>query len=307
MIFVLLIEKKFMKRIQLLCLVFAISSCKGQSVSSNLKTNADDNTLLWEIRGNGLTAPSYLFGTFHMMCKDDIQFSTQLKEAVKNTGEIYLEMDMDDPATLFGGLMLMNMKNGKKLKDLYTADEYDRVTSFFKDSLQTPLGLFQSMKPYFLLSLLYPKMMTCKSVSGVEEEIMGLAKTYKKEILGLETMEFQASIFDSIPYKEQAAELLKAIDSMAKSRIYFDSMIVAYKNQQMDELETLLNNNEFGIEENQDVLLDNRNKNWVDQLKLIMEKKAVFVAVGAGHLVGKQGLIVLLRNAGYTVRPLENK
>jgi uncharacterized protein YbaP (TraB family) len=307
MIFVFLIEKILMKLIQLLCFVFVINSCKAQSVSSNLKTNADDNTLLWEITGNGLTAPSYLFGTFHLMCKDDIQFSTQLKEAVKNTDEIYLEMDMDDPATLFGGLMLMNMKNGKKLKDLYTVDEYDRVTNFFKDSLQTPVGLFQSMKPYFLLALLYPKMMPCKSVSGVEEEIMGLAKLYKKEIQGLETMEFQASIFDSIPYKEQAAELLKAIDSMAKSRIYFDSMIVAYKNQQMDELETLLNNNEFGIEENQDVLLDNRNKNWVEQLKIIMKKKTVFVAVGAGHLVGKQGLIILLRNVGYTVRPLENK
>jgi len=279
----------------------------AQSNTDRLKTNKDDNTLLWEISGNGLKTPSYLFGTFHMLCKDDINFSKPFIQAVKKSKEIYLEMDMDDPATLFGGLMLMNMKEGKKLKDLYTDDEYKRVSDYFKDSLQTPIGVFQTMKPYFIVAMLYPKMMPCKSISGVEEEIMKLAKENKKPISGLESMAFQAAIFDSIPYKTQAGELLKAIDSMAKSRIYFDSMIIAYKNQQMNEIENLLTSTEFGVEENQDLLLDKRNKNWVAQLKNIMKKEPVFVAVGTGHLIGKTGLIALLRKEGFKVRPLENK
>ena len=280
--------------------------CSAQTGSANLKTNANDNTLLWEVSGKGLSAPSYLFGTFHLLCKEDIRFSNSLKQAVNNATSVYLEMDMDDPATLFGALMLMNMKGNKKLKDLYSDDEYKRVIDYFKDSLQTPIYLFQSMKPYFLVAMLYPKMMPCKTVSGVDDEIMKLAKENKKEIKGLETMAFQASIFDSIPYEAQAKELLKAIDSMDKSRVYFDSMIVAYKNQRMNEIEVLLNNDEFGMEDNQDILLDNRNKNWVEQLKIIMKKEPVFTAVGAGHLPGKTGLIALLRKEGYTVRPLEN-
>ncbi len=296
-----------MKLIQLLFFLLIMISGKAQSGPDNLKTNGDDHTLLWEISGNGLAAPSYLFGTFHLLCKEDIQFSNALKQAVKNTREIYLEMDMDDPATLFGGLKLMNMQKGKKLKDLYTEETYKRVATYFKDSVKMSIGLFQSMKPYFLLAMLYPKMMPCKTISGVEEEIMNLARENKKEIQGLETMEFQASIFDSIPYEEQASELLKVIDSIEKSRVYFDSMIVAYKNQRLDEIEILVTGNEFGIAENQDILLDKRNKNWVDQLKVIMKKDPVFVAVGAGHLVGKNGLISLLKAEGYLVKPLENK
>jgi len=296
-----------MKIYSLVTLIFIISSCKGQS-AGNLKTNENDNTLLWEVTGNGLKAPSYLFGTFHMLCKEDIKFSSPLKQAVKNSDKIYLEMDMDDPATLLGGLMLMNMKDGKKLKELYKPEDYKRVESFFKDSLKTPLTLFQSMKPYFLVAMLYPKMMPCKTVSGIEEGLMKLAKEDKKEILGLETMAFQASIFDSIPYEKQATELLKAIDSMAMSKMYFDSMLSVYKNQQLNEIEIMFSKNEFGMEaEDQDILLDNRNKNWVAQLKDIMKKEPVFIAVGAGHLVGKMGLIALLRKEGYNVRPLQNK
>ena len=295
-----------MKLLYLFCLIFSLATANAQSGESKLKTNADDNTLLWEISGNGLSAPSYLFGTFHLLCKEDINFSASLKQAISNCKEIYLELDMDDPATLFGGIMLMTMKDGKKLKDLYTAEEYKRVSDYFKDSLQTPIGLFQAMKPEFLVALLYPKMMPCNTVSSVEEEIMKLAKAGEKEIKGLETMAFQASIFDSIPYEKQAEELLNAIDSMEKSRIYFGLMLAAYKNQQLNDIEKIINDPEFGLENNQDILLDDRNKNWVVQLKQIIKNVPVFTAVGAGHLPGKAGLIALLRAEGYMVRGLEN-
>lgn len=283
------------------------AAAKAQNNTGNLKANEDDNTLLWEVSGNGLVSSSYLFGTFHLMCKDDIRFSNKLKQAITASNEVYLELDMDDPATLMGGLMLMNMKGGKKLKDLYSAEAYKRISDYFKDSLQTPLGLFQSMKPEFLVALLYPKMMPCSSTSSIEEGIMQLAKTGNKEIKGLETMAFQASLFDSIPYEKQADDLLKAVDSMEKSRNYFRLMLKAYKGQRMDEIERMVNDPEFGLEDNQDIFLDDRNKNWVGQLKEIMKKGPVFTAVGTGHLVGKNGLIALLRAQGFTVRGLENK
>ena len=72
-------------------------------------------------------------------------------------------------------------------------------------------------------------------------------------------------------------------------------MLASYKNQRMDEIEKLLMDPEFGITENQDVLLNKRNKNWVTQLKIIMMNRPVFIAVGAGHLAGENGLIALLR------------
>ena len=296
-----------MKLFYFFSLMLSLVSVKAQTNGNSLKANADDNSLLWEISGNGLPASSYLFGTFHLLCKDDIHFSEALKQAITNSKKIYLELDLDDPATLMGGLMLMNMKGGKKLKDLYTAEEYKKISTFFKDSLNTPIGLFQQMKPGFLAALLYPKMMPCNASSSVEESIMQLAKAGGKEIKGLETMAFQASVFDSIPYEKQAEELLHAIDSMEKARIDFGLILAAYKEQRLDQIEKIINDPQFGSTENQDVLLDNRNKNWVGQLKQIMKQEPVFTAVGAGHLVGKNGLIALLRAEGYMVKPLFNK
>lgn len=296
-----------MKLIRLVLLVLIISSCNAQPATDTLKTNKDDNTLLWEVSGKGLAKPSYLFGSFHLLCKTDIHFSEQLLKAIKRSIEVYLELDLDDPSTLMGGMLLLNMNGGKQLKDLYSPGDYKKVEDFFKDSLKSSLTLFQSMKPAFLESLLYPKMMPCKTISGVEEELMEEAKKDKKEIQGLETMAFQASIFDSIPYADQAKELLKTIDSLSSYKKFFDTMITVYKSQRLDEIEKMFSKSEFGMEENQDMLLNNRNKNWVKQLKLIMKKEPVFVAVGAGHLVGEMGLIALLKKEGYVLRPLENR
>lgn len=295
-----------MKFYYLALLLIGVHSLQAQQPGS-LKSNADDNTLLWEVSGNGLTTASYLFGTFHLLCKDDILFSKALKRSVSTASVVYMELDMDDPAMLLGGLAMMSMKNGKKLKDLLTEEEYKRVELFFKDSLKSSLGFFQGMKPMMLTSLVYPKLMPCETVTSVEDQLVKLAKENKKEVRGLETLAFQSSVFDSSPYKEQADELLKTIDSLAKSKLLFDSMAKAYKNQDMAAIEHILTDDDFGMEGNQDILLDKRNKNWVDQLKTIMHKEPVFVAVGAGHLPGKSGVIALLRKEGYTVRPVENR
>jgi uncharacterized protein len=295
-----------MKIIKLVIAVLLFSSCTAQNNNIKLKTNNSDNTLLWEISGKQLSKPSYLFGTFHLICKADIPFGAQLKTALKSVQEIYMEMDMDDPSRLAGALQLMNMKGDTTLKSLYSAEEYKRLQQFFSDSLQMPLGMFQSMKPIFLEAMLYPKMLPCKTMSGVEEELLLLAKENKKPIQGLETMAFQASVFDSIPYTSQAKELLKSIDSLDAYRIHFGTMVKAYKSQQLKKILELLTNKEFGVDDNQDVLLDNRNKNWITQLNTIMKKENVFIAVGAGHLVGDMGLINLLRKEGYTVRPIKN-
>jgi uncharacterized protein YbaP (TraB family) len=299
-----------MRYIFLLFFAGLLHSCTAQKTPSKplsvLPENKDDNTLLWEISGNGIDTPSHLFGTFHLMCKEDIHFSDNLKTAIKNADEVYFEMDLDDPANTLGAMFYMNMKDGKKLKDLYTEAEYKRIISFFKDSMQLPDMLLQRMKPTFLEAFLYPKMMPCKTMSGVEEELMKIAKADKKEIKGFETIAFQASVFDSIPYDVQAKSLLKTIDSLPLYRLNFDTMLNVYKSQQVSKIEKLFNGSDLTQEENLDVMLYNRNKNWVNQLKKILKKDNIFMAVGAGHLVGKQGLIELLRKEGYTVKPIKN-
>jgi uncharacterized protein YbaP (TraB family) len=294
-----------MKAIFFLSMLFAVLGCQSQPVPK-LPANNDGNSLLWEISGKGLKRPSYLFGTFHMMCKDDIRFSENLLSALKNAEEVYFEMDLDDAANTLGAMFFMNMKNGNTLKALYTDEEFNRVNTFFKDSLHVALTSFQKMKPSFLEAFLYPKMMPCKNPSGVEQELLKIAGKEHKEIKGFETIAFQASVFDSIPYAQQARSLLGSIDSLPKYRAYFDTMMTVYKSQQLEKIEAMFNHPEFGMQDGLEFLLDKRNINWVSQLKNILPEKNIFIAVGAGHLVGNKGLIALLRKEGYTVRPIEN-
>jgi uncharacterized protein len=295
-----------MKRFLFLIIVLGLlQSCKAQKTLP-VSYSDSTNTLLWEISGKGLEKPSYLFGTFHIMCKDDIRFSKNLKSALKNSAEVYFEMDLDDPTNTLGGIFFMNMKD-TTLKDLYTEEEYLKVSNFFNDTLHTNIKYLNKMKPMMLEALLYPHFMPCKNASGVEMELMALAQKDKKEIKGFETIAFQASMFDSIPYRTQAKALLKDIDSIGTAKIFLDSMISIYKNQETDKLFALMTNDAFGDVGNTDLLLTKRNTTWVKEIKEILLLKNIFIAVGAGHLFGPDGLIEMLKKEGYAVRAVENK
>jgi uncharacterized protein len=100
---------------------------------------------------------------------------------------------------------------------------------------------------------------------------------------------------------------LKSIDSFSVYKDEFDTMLAMYKKQQLDSMESMIDKSEFGADKYGDLLLTDRNKNWVKQLRVIMKNESVFVAVGAGHLVGNTGLINLLKKIGYKVEPLQNK
>jgi uncharacterized protein YbaP (TraB family) len=284
-------------------LLFITTFFKGEAQS---RKDVSNNTLLWKISGNGLQKPSYLFGTFHLMCKDDIRFSDRLKQALQAADTIYMELKLDDPSAIASVMEDMKMKGGQTLKNFYTDSEYIRVEKFFNDSLHLSIDAFQYYKPYFLVAAIYPLLLPCKNISGVEDQLVKLAKEDNKSIEGLETMEFQSSVFDSIPYAEQAKDLLRSVDSMGQNREEFTTMLNVYKHQQIDKIEELFEKSEFGIEDHEDLLVNERNINWVKQLDQIMKRGSVFVAVGAGHLVGQRGLIALLRTEGYKVQPLKN-
>ncbi len=293
---------------QITFFLFCITICnlvKGQPFNKN-DYNKDNNSLLWEISGKDIKQPSYLFGTFHLMCKEDIHFSENLLKALKYSSSLYLEIDLDDPTNTFNAFKYMYMKDGITLRKLFDSTQYKKIQKFFSDSLHMTMSMVEKMKPAFSSSLVYPFMMTCKTTDGIEMELIKKSKQLQKESYGFETVEFQSSIFDNIPYNEQATALYNMIDSIDAYKSNFIKMLSLYKSQRLDEIEKSFND-EPGFEEQKDVLLTNRNKNWVSQLKNILPQSTIFIAVGAGHLAGEIGLIQLLKNEGYTLKPVYNK
>lgn len=126
----------------------------------------------------------------------------------------------------------------------------------------------------------------------------------------METMAYQAGVLDSIPYKLQAEQLVSYIDNIhnnSNEDKELNEMMSAYMSQDLQKLEDLMKKTDMGIGNFTEVLLYNRNRNWVAKMKDILPGKTLLIAVGAGHLPGDQGVISLLRKAGYTVTPIENK
>jgi uncharacterized protein YbaP (TraB family) len=270
-----------------------------------------ENTLLWKISGNGIEKPSYLFGTIHMLCGDDAALSDNMKKAIRNSDEIYFEVDLDNLFEMIGAMGKMKMNGDTTLHDLLNDSDYQKVKNYFEDKgSMLPFSMLETFKPMLAASTLEESSLPCDNTTMMEQVIMQEAKQYNKKIKGLETMAYQAGVLDSIPYHLQAEQLLEYINK-ANQGDHSDKelleMLAAYKEQDLNKLEKLLISSDAGVSSFTDVLLYHRNENWVKKLKDILPGKSLVIAVGAGHLPGDKGVISLLRKAGYTVTPVENK
>jgi uncharacterized protein YbaP (TraB family) len=270
-----------------------------------------EKSLLWEISGNGLTKPSYLYGTIHMICKDDASLGDSLIAAIQRCDRVYFEVDMDNLLEMITALKDFKMRNDTTLADLLSKEDYEKVKEYMESKGGLlPFSKLETYKPMLASSLLMESGIGCEESVAMEQLIMEEAKKNKKRIEGLETMSYQASIFDSIPYKLQAEQLLKYVnDDGSKSQAdkQFEEMIEAYKAQDIEKLGEYVKDDDGGLNNYEDILIYNRNRNWVKKLKTLMPEKSLMIAVGAGHLAGEKGVIKLLRKEGYTVRPVKYK
>ncbi len=273
-----------------------------------------DKALLWEVTGQDLTASSFVYGTIHMINKSDFFLTESTKKALSETDKITFEInmeDMDNFAALMPVMMKMFMADGKTLKDLYTEEEYKLVKDHF-EKLGLPLAFLGRIKPMFLSMMASEDAMNMQSetqsgeIVSYEMELMKLAQDQEKAIAGLETAEFQMSLFDSIPYDAQAQMLMATIKSgdTESEDNQLEQMVEMYKNQDIQGMQRMVKGDEGGISEYEELLLLRRNRNWIPVMEEMMAENPTFFAVGAGHLGGDEGVIALLRKAGYTVKPI---
>jgi uncharacterized protein len=277
----------------------------------------DTKSLLWEISGKDLKKPSYLYGTIHLIPKKDFFMTDATKKAFEASQKVTFEInmkEMNNPMAMMSIFTKALIPNGKKLKDFLNDEDYGLVQRKF-DSLGLPLKMLERVKPMFLSVMVgsdgeqIPMDGSTKESNkstSYEMEFLKMGETQKKEFGGLETVEFQMSIFDSIPYQAQADMLVKTIKNGGSGNNELAKMIEMYKNQDIEAMCQMLKSgdeSELGNYEN--MLLNNRNINWIPLMSKAMIQKSTFFAVGAGHLGGEKGVVNLLKKAGYTVKPLK--
>lgn len=279
-------------------------SCLTLLTSLTIVSAQSNGTLLYKISGNDLSEPSYLYGTIHLMCEKDFAISDQLKAALVEVDQYVLELDMDDPSMMMKMQQNMMMKEGKKLSDLLEADEYTMVKTYFAENLGMPLDQMGMIKPFMLSSMIYPAILGCP-IKSYEMELVQSAKANSKEVLGLETVEFQLGIFDQVSYEEQADMLLETVEEVDLAKKEFGTLVEAYKKGDAQLLLQKMEESTFEMsDEMMEMMLPQRNQNWIPKITEIATEKSSLFAVGAGHLAGERGVVNLLKKAGFDVTPV---
>lgn len=255
------------------------------------------NSLLWKVQISKDSPASYIFGTIHLVTKDQFKKSKLLEKKLKQCSKLVLEMEVDVPlSTQLEWAKKMTLPPGKTIPDYLNDSAKAAFSSILLDSLQLSTSKYERyirLKPIILYSILIKE--TIGKIESYELYLNHLAKKNKIPVYGLETFEYQLSIFDSIAIADQ-------VDMFVSSNIKdeMSDLNKLYMEQNIDTLSSVLSSDTSAQNLEQQLLIT-RNLNWVDQISEMAKKEAVFVAVGGAHLGGKYGLIRQLRAKGYIV------
>jgi uncharacterized protein YbaP (TraB family) len=281
----------------------------GTTLNSFAYTIKSDDSpgLLYEITGKDLKKPSYLFGTIHVICPNDMLSMDKLNQYLEQTDQLIMEIDMDNAQEM----QVMNtgllMSDGKTLKDFLTAEEFAKVDEMFKANMEMSVENLKQIKPFFLSLMISmsPKVLGCSPPTSYERSLLQAAKSKNKGIEGLETVSSQFAVLDKNPLDKQAKDLYKMSLDPQKAFNDFKKLIESYKAQNSDNLYDLIVSQMSEEKEFQVSLLDERNKNWIPKIEKAINEKPSFIAVGGGHLGGKNGVINLLRQQGYKIKTIK--
>lgn len=294
-----------------------VSSCKTtkDGVANKKQETVEsydlENSLLWKIEGKQLTKPSYLFGTIHLISADKFFWPKGALSALDESEDVVFEIDLDDMFDMGAQMGLLTkafMKDNKTLADFYSEEDYNLVEAHF-EKMGIPMFLMKKIKPMFLTVFASGDVKMGEgfgndsSTKSYEMELYSIAQEAKKDVDGLESIEYQLSVFDSIPYQEQADMLLQTIKVGDTGDDAFAEMVQMYVDQDINKMVASMSEEE-GISGHEDLLLYNRNRNWIPVMAKKMMTAQTFFAVGAGHLGGKDGVVDLLKKEGYKLTPL---
>jgi uncharacterized protein YbaP (TraB family) len=267
---------------------------------------AQSDGILWKISGKGLSRPSYLFGTIHYHCHPEMINRPAVQNAIRATSKVALEMNISDMDVLMAMYTRSLKPFGTSLVSLMDSKDYGIVDSACRYYLEDSLANFDTKSPMDLMTSMYlsEKFMSCKGLP-IDFVIVEMAKKSGKKITGLESFEFQDSLMRSIPVEMQLKWLLEFCTDAKKAKREFVALTKAYNDQNSKELYTIALETSPESAYLKDALLVKRNISWVKFLESNMSLMPYFMAVGAGHLGGEEGLVSLLKKAGYTLTPVK--
>lgn len=276
--------------------------------------------LLYRVSGNGLEEPSYIIGTYHLAPASFVDDIRGAHEAMAAVEQVYGEVDtenLDRAQQLM--LEAMMLPEGRRIADLFTEDEMSRINAYVREVMSVDLSnpfvaeqlgrMRPSVLAVQLLMLQYMKITPDFDATNlIDEYFQKEARKVGKRVGGFESVEFQMELlYGEKSDEEERDELLELVDNNAETFATMQEMTEAYFSFDMKSIRSLtereLHNGDMTLEEFKELITD-RNRRWVEAMPEVMREAPTLFVVGAGHLPGNEGVIALLKEAGYKVKPV---
>ena len=299
-------NRSYRKTISVLSAILLFLLCIN--VFAQQSKEHDQKHPLWKISSKTNTV--YILGSVHVLKQDAYPLDKSIEKAYANSPRLFFEINFDQvdeqklqQLTVAKGAY----HDGRTLKDDLSKQTYELVKQRLAGQ-GLNIEKFERFKPWLLaMSIEVSEMQRLgfDPSKGVDNYFYKKAKKDKKEIDGFETAEYQLNLLGDMPARMQEAmllEIMKGIDNVQKE---VDVIIEAWKSGDAEALDTVLLNSFEGFPDVYQQLITDRNKNWMPKIEsLIGQKENAMIILGAGHLVGKDGILAALKQEGYQVEQL---
>jgi uncharacterized protein len=266
--------------------------------------HASAEPAIWVVKGPHATV--YLFGTIHALDKNHPWHSAKVSAAIQQSQSLWLEVpNVDDAASMQPLIMQLGLDMAHPLSSKLTPDQMTKLNKA-ATGLPGGSGMLEMMKPWLagmMLSLAPVMQAGYDPNTGVELELKPEFAKANKPVKGFETMEQQIHYFADMSDKAQLDFLVSELDDADSAVDKFKELVAAWYSGDVAKLDAL-NNADFRDKYPDlfQLLVVKCNQSFVTQIQDLLKGDSVtFVAVGAGHLVGKDGVPAMLEKQGFKV------
>lgn len=265
---------------------------------------APERHCLWEVRGDRNTV--YLLGSVHMLSAADGALPREMTDAYDRSETLVMELDLNGAADsmLGSAIEATLLPEGESLAEVLGPGLYERYMA-----RAAPLGvepaLADRLQPWFAALLLEQLTLAGSGLAaeaGVDMQLAHRAQLDNKPIIALETVAEQLGYFSDLTPSQQLEFLRTTLVELDKQGSETATLVRAWRNGDVSELERLMREDAARAPELYRVLTTERNRKWLPRISaLLHDSQDYLVVVGALHLVGRDGLVELLRQQGYKV------
>ncbi|MBT4512745.1 MAG: TraB/GumN family protein [Chloroflexi bacterium] len=291
----------------LMILILVISLTAGCSNSDD--TKGPEKSFLWEISSESTTV--YVLGSIHMASADLYPFADAIEDAYDISQNLAVEVDITGIDMEVSNMLLIKGKypTGETLRDNISADLYEKVDEVLGE-LGWGIFIVNTFEPWVVTTTIEELQMTSFGYSsdyGIDTHFLNRAHEEGKDIIELESMEFQINLLDGFSDEIQILILEDVVENMATKK-EIESLFDAWETGDVTAMENIALDDPSGNPELvpvNEAFLDERNFGMVDKIEdFLKDDETYFVVVGAAHLVGENGIINLLGEKGYSTEQL---